>query len=43
MGLTPLHVAAQNGHKQTLRILLFSGADTSATDKVRKNFPVSPT
>ncbi|KAM7542797.1 hypothetical protein Aperf_G00000017180 [Anoplocephala perfoliata] len=33
MGLTPLHVAAQRGHKQTLRILLFSGADVGATDK----------
>lgn len=34
MGLTPLHVAAQHGHKQSLRVLLFSGADINATDGV---------
>ncbi|VDN29268.1 unnamed protein product, partial [Dibothriocephalus latus] len=30
---TPLHLAAQNGHKQTARILLYFGADVNARNK----------
>ncbi|VDD79111.1 unnamed protein product [Mesocestoides corti] len=32
-GSTPLHIAAQNGHKQCTRILIFTGADIGAPNK----------
>ena len=33
-GLTPLHVAAQNGQQAVVNQLLVAGADIQATDKV---------
>ncbi|VDL94913.1 unnamed protein product [Schistocephalus solidus] len=38
---TPLHLAAQNGHKQTTRILLYFGADVNAKNKVTQHPPTS--
>ena len=33
-GLTALHVAALNGHKEVIELLISNGADKDATDMV---------
>lgn len=34
---TPLHLAAQNGHKICLKLLLQNGADITLTDETGRN------
>ncbi len=36
---TPLHIAAENGHLEVVRLLLSHSADKEATDKVRAVLP----
>ena len=36
-GCTASHLAARNGHLETLRILLAAGADPAAANKVRRD------
>jgi ankyrin repeat protein len=35
-GLTPVHVAAQNGHNKTLALLLANKADVNSANKVQR-------
>ena len=37
-GSTALHLAAQNGHNETARILLFAGCNASAKNNVNLHF-----
>ena len=37
-GVTPLYVASQNGHSETVTILLRNGAGVNMADDVRNNY-----